>query len=102
MGRQSGKTQLAKDLKHLIEQAERAQELENFKKKAEELYKHTHINAKKSVEEKEKLEQENKRFQKLLEAIDTECEMMLHYKFYKNDDGLTYRRIRKWIEDGQA
>ena len=29
MGRQSGKTQLAKDLKHLMEQAEQVQELED-------------------------------------------------------------------------
>lgn len=34
---------------------ERVQELEEFKRKAEELYKNTHLNAKKSIEEKEKL-----------------------------------------------
>lgn len=78
MGRQSGKTQLAKDLKYLIEQAERVRELENFKKKAEELYKYTHINAKKSIEEKENLEQENEHYRKALEKIqgkyvDTHC-----------------------------
>ena len=54
------------------------------------------------LSEKEVLEKENKHYQKLLRSIDTECEMMLHYKFYKNDDGLTYRRIRKWIERGYS
>lgn len=52
------------------------------------------------LSEKEIIEKENKRNQKLLKAIDNECEMMLHYKFFNNDEGLTYRRIKKWIEKG--
>src|SRR5690625_4811120 len=57
------------DLVWLIEQAERVQELEEFKLKVEKMYKYIHINAKKSVAEKEKLEQQNKRYREALELI---------------------------------
>ena len=48
---------------------ERVRELEEFKKGAERLYKYAHISAKKSVEEKEKLIEQNKRYRKLLNKV---------------------------------
>lgn len=49
------------------EQAERAQELEEFKQAMEDRYKIWHIGAKKSLAEKERLEQQNKRYREALE-----------------------------------
>ena len=57
------------DYRYLMQQAERVQELEEFKLKVEKMYKYIHINAKKSVAEKEKLEQQNKRYREALELI---------------------------------
>lgn len=47
----------------LNKQVERVQELEEFKKSAERLYKNYHLSAKKSIAEKERLKEQNKRYQ---------------------------------------
>lgn len=57
------------NLKALIKQAERVQELEGFKSKVEKLYKYTHLNAKKSIAEKTHLEEQNKRYREAIESL---------------------------------
>src|SRR5690625_493573 len=57
------------DIKWLIEQAERAQELEKFKRDVEQMYRYIHLNSKKSVREKEALQGQNKRYREALELI---------------------------------
>src|SRR5690625_2229229 len=69
LGRMSGKTQLFNDLQWLIEQAERVQELEKFKRDVEQMYRYIHLNSKKSVREKEALQEQNKRYREALELI---------------------------------
>src|SRR5690625_1209337 len=54
-------------VKHAKEQAERVQELEKFKRDVEQMYRYIHLNAKKSVEEKENLQKQNKRYREALE-----------------------------------
>src|SRR5690625_3631898 len=69
LGRMSGKTQLFNDLQWLIEQAERVQELEKFKRDVEQMYRYSHLNSKKSVREKEALQEQNKRYREELYEI---------------------------------
>jgi|SRR5690625_2536833 len=47
----------------------RVEELEDFKRSAEQLYKNYHLSAKKSLAEKEELKQQNKRYREALEEI---------------------------------
>src|SRR5690625_5160620 len=70
LGRMSGKTQLFNDLQWLIEQAERVQELEKFKRDVEQMYRYIHLNSKKSVREKEALQEQNKRYREAREIIE--------------------------------
>lgn len=68
----------------LLEQAERVQELEEFKQAAEKLYKSYHINAKISLDEKEKLKEEIKRLREALE-------------FYAKEENHHYEQ--DWLND---
>jgi len=52
------------DIEWLIK---RVEELEDFKRNAEQLYKNYHLSAKKSVVEKEELREQNKRYREALE-----------------------------------
>lgn len=71
----------ADDYDWLIEQAERVQELEEFKQAMEDRYKIWHIGAKKSLAEKERLEQQNNRYREALETI----EMVTEFKSEANE-----------------
>jgi len=56
-------------VKHAKEQAERVQELEKFKRDVEQMYRYIHLNSKKSVREKEALQEQNKRYREALKLI---------------------------------
>src|SRR5699024_1277771 len=73
-------------IKNIIGLNKRVQELEEFKKKAEELHKYTHINAKKSVEEKERLEQQNKRYREIMEKSKKAIQANLQRWNYKDEE----------------
>lgn len=62
----------------------RVQELENFKRESERLYKYAHLNAKVSLEEKRRLEKQNKRYREAIERIENTWKLTNDYQEYMN------------------
>ena len=85
-----------------FKQAERVQELEDFKRSAEQLYKNYHLSAKRSVAEKEELREQNERYQDMLVKIFKIVQNHQIMKISDEDYADAATILYKWIYDTGA